>query len=65
MRQRWSGEGAGRIEELLDYFFTLDWLWLVKQGYSPGAFASSFNLLRLTCGKKGFRQTPRSLPHSR
>ena len=57
LRQRWNEEGAGKIEEFLDYFFTLDWLWLVNQAYSPGAFASSFNLLRLTYGKKGFRQT--------
>lgn len=54
LRQRWIEEGTGKIEELLDYFFTLGWLWLVNQGYSPGAFASSFNLLRLTYGKKGF-----------
>lgn len=55
LRQRWSEEGAGKIEELLDCFFTLDWLWLVNQDYSPGAFASSFNLLRLTYGKMSFR----------
>ncbi len=66
LRQRWSEEGAEKIEELLDCFFTLDWLWLVKQNYSPGAFASSFNLLRLTYSKKGFRRptSPRAPPRS-
>ena len=60
LRQRWTEEGAGKIEELLDFFFTLDWLWVKSQHYSPGAFASSFNLVRLTYNKKFRSPSPRS-----
>lgn len=58
LRQRWGEEGAKKIEELLDYFFTLDWHWLVTHGHSPGAFASSFNLLRLTYAKRVRSHSP-------
>ncbi len=52
LRRGWSEEGAKKIEALLDYFFTLGWHWLESQRHSPGAFASSFNLLRLTYARK-------------